>query len=349
MLRGLCQLNMNLENKKELKAIALQMVRPGKGILAADEATKNFNLRLATIGVEGTEENRRKYRQALIEIPNLSDYICGVILNRETIEQAHDNGQLLRDILKSKGIVYGVTLDLGPTPLYGGLSGETSTQGLDHLDERCVKYKLMGAGFAKWRAIYKIDSKTGSPSALAIAENAMTLARYASVCQKHGLVPIVEPDVVMAGDHDLAKNAEVCRAVWAALFKALNDFNVYLEGTILKTNMVTAGTDCKKSYAAEDIAAATLDTLGSTVPPSMPGIVFLSGGQGEEEATANLNAINKFKASYLKPWTLTFCYGRALQDSAFKAWAGMDQNVPPAQAKLMERAKANGQASLGKY
>ena len=340
---------MGPENKEELRAIALQMVTPGKGILAADEATNNFNIRLGSIGVEGTEENRRRYRQMLIETPDLSDYISGVILNSETIEQVHDNGKLLRDILKAEGIVFGVTLDLGPTPLHGGLAGETATQGLDGLDQRCAKYKLMGAGFAKWRAIFRIDSQTGSPSTLTITENAMTLARYASVCQKHGLVPIVEPDVVMAGDHDLAKNAGVCRAVWAALFKALNDFNVYLEGTILKTNMVIAGTDCKNSYSPEEIAAATLDTLGSTVPPSMPGVVFLSGGQGEEEATKNLDAINKVQTSYPKPWKLTFCYGRALQDSAFKIWAGMDQNVHQAQEKLLERAKANGLASLGQY
>jgi len=341
---------LSTQQKNELRSIAMKMVRANRGILAADEATKNFNPKLETIGVAPTEENRRRWRQALIEIPDLGDYICGVILNRETIEQKHDNGKFLREILRSKDIVYGVTLDFGPVTLHGGLPGEMSTQGLDDLDSRCAKYKQMGAGFAKWRAVYTINSKTGAPSQLTITENAMTLARYAAVCQAHGIVPIVEPDVVMAGDHDLDKNGQVCRKVWSSLFKALSDFNIYLPGVVLKTNMVISGLSCPKTYTPEDIAEYTLRVLGDTVPPSVGGIVFLSGGQSEAKATINLDAINRNTPEYGKaPWRLTFCYGRALQDTAFKAWSGKNENVKLLQTKLMERAKANSLASQGKY
>jgi len=327
----------------------MKMVRPKKGLLAADEATKAFNGRLESINVAPTEENRRRYRQALVEIPDLNDYICGIILNRETVEHKHDNGRFFREMLKAKDIVYGVTLDFGPTPLHGGLQGETATQGLDDLDARAAKYRAMGAGFAKWRAIYRIDAKSGCPSALTIRENSMTLARYASVCQANGLVPIVEPDVVMAGDHDIDLNAEVCRKVWSALFKSLNDFNIYMPGLILKTNMVTPGIGCHKPCTPEDIAEYTLRVLGDTVPPSIGGIVFLSGGQSELKATVNLDAINRNTPLYGKaPWRLTFCYGRALQDTAFKAWNGKNENVKLLQIKLMERAKANSLASEGK-
>lgn len=293
----------------------------------------------------------RRYRQALIEIPDLSEYICGIILNRETVEQKHDNGRFFREILRAKDVVFGVTLDLGPVPLHGGMPGETSTQGLDDLDARAAKYKAMGAGFAKWRAIYRIDSSKfgSSPSDLTITENAATLARYASVCQANGLVPIVEPDIVMAGDHDLEKNAQVCRKVWATLFKSLNDFNVYLPGVILKTNMVIQGLGCPRNYGPEEIGEATVRILGETVPPSTGGVVFLSGGQTEIKATQNLDAINRNTPLFGKaPWRLTFCYGRALQDTAFKAWNGKNENVKLLQTKLMDRAKANSLASQGK-
>jgi len=339
----------NTQTKNELRATAMKMVRPKKGILAADEATKAFNCRLESIGVTPTEENRRRWRQALIEIPDLSDYICGIILNRETVEHKHDNGRYFREMLKAKDIVFGVTLDFGPTPLHGGLQGETATQGLDDLDARAAKYRAMGAGFAKWRAIYRIDARSGSPSDLTIRENAMTLARYASVCQANGLVPIVEPDVVMAGNHDISSTARVCRKVWSALFKSLNDFNIYMPGVILKTNMVIPGVDCPKVSNPAKIADYTLEVLGDTVPPSIGGIVFLSGGQSELKATVNLDAINRSTPKYGKaPWRLTFCYGRALQDTAFKAWNGKNENVKLLQIKLMERAKANSLASEGK-
>ena len=334
-----------LECNKGLKATALKMVRAGKGILAADEATKNFWKTLSTINVESTTENRRRYRELLIEIPNLSDYICGVILNRETVEQKHKSGRLFLEILAEKDIVVGVTLDNGPVPFHGGRPDETSTEGLEDLDEECKKYKRMGCGFAKWREIYKISADT--PSDLNIMANSITLARYASICQANGLVPIIEPDVVRDGDHDLTKSSRVCRKVWAALYKALNDFNVYLPGTILKTNMVTPGANCNLQHTPADVAKFTVDTLGDTIPPSCPGIVFLSGGQTEVEATENLKAINQYKPDFLVPWKLTFCYGRALQASALKAWMGKDENVPEAQEEMMKRAKANSHAALG--
>jgi len=310
-----------LSNSKcnEIKALAQRMVTTGKGILAADEAITNMG-GFTDIGVENIEENRRRWRQTLFEIPNLSCSLSGVIINRETAEHLDDNGKPFIDILREKGIVVGITLDLGPKPLYGGFIGETETEGLDGLDNKCIKYKKMGCDFVKWRAIYTITGN--GPSQLAIDENARTLARYASICQRNGLVPLVEPDILRDGDHTLEHCKQVSKKVWASVFKALNDFNICLEGIVLKTNMVTPGKGLAgfQQYSAYDAAKATIETLGSTVPPLVPGIAFLSGGQTEEEASVNLNAINQVSKQYTVPWKMTFCYGRALQKSALRAW-----------------------------
>lgn len=332
----------------EIKSLAQRMVSPGKGILAADEAITNMG-GFTEIGVENIEENRRRWRQLLFEIPDLSTYLSGVIINRETAGHRDDGGILFIDNLKNKGIIVGITLDFGPNVLYGGLLGETETTGLDSLDENCVKYKKLGCDFVKWRAIYKI-TKHG-PSQLAIDENARTLARYASICQNNGLVPLVEPDILRDGDHTLETCKEVSTRVWASVFKALNDFNVCLDGMILKTNMVTPGSSLAgfQKYRASDAAKLTVDSLGCTVPPAMPGIAFLSGGQTEEEASVNLNAINQVSATFPIPWKMTFCYGRALQKSALQAWKGQCSQKKAAQDELIKRAEINSRASVGKY
>lgn len=332
----------------EIKALARQMMTTGKGILAADEAVTNMG-GFTEIGVENTEENRRRWRQLLFEIPNLSSFLSGVIINRETAEHRDDTGKLFIDILKQKGLVVGITLDLGPKPLYGGLIGETETQGLDNLDDKCVKYKKMGCDFVKWRAIYRITGN--GPSQLAIEENARTLARYASICQNNGLVPLVEPDIVRDGDHTLETCKKVSKRVWASVFKALNDFNICLDGMVLKTNMVTPGSTLAgfQQYSAMDAAMATVETLGCTVPSSLAGIAFLSGGQTEEEASVNLNAINQVSDNFPMPWKMTFCYGRALQKSALRAWKGLASNKIAAQEELIKRAETNSKAATGKY
>ncbi|XP_023225542.1 fructose-bisphosphate aldolase-like [Centruroides sculpturatus] len=333
------------ESRKELKKVADAIVAPGKGILAADESTGTMGKRLANIGVENTEENRRRFRQLLFTSgKSMSESISGVILFHETAYQKADDGTTFIQLLKNQGIIPGIKVDKGVVPLMGSFD-ESTTQGLDDLAKRCQEYKSIGCQFAKWRCVLKITSHTPSP--LAILENANVLARYASVCQQNGLVPIVEPEVLPDGDHDLERAQKVTETVLAAVYKALNDHHVYLEGTLLKPNMVTAGQSSSKKYSPEDIAKATVTALQRTVPPAMPGVTFLSGGQSEEEATVNLDAINKYLGK--KPWALSFSFGRALQASALKAWSGKPENIKAAQEEFLKRAKANGLARRGEY
>lgn len=334
------------EQKEELARIADSIVVAGKGILAADESTGSIGKRLATINLENTEDNRRAYRQLLFTADaSLSESISGVIFFHETFYQKTDNGVSFPKLLKSMGIIPGIKVDKGMVNLLG-TNDETTTQGLDDLSIRCAQYKKDGADFAKWRCALKIGQ--GLPSQLAIAENANVLARYASICQMNGIVPIVEPEILPDGEHDLATTQAITEKVLAAVYKALSDHNVYLEGTLLKPNMVTAGFQCKTTYTPEQNARATVTALSRTVPPAVPGITFLSGGQSEENASLNLNSINQIKG-IRRPWALTFSYGRALQASVLKAWMGKPENVKAAQAELLTRAKANGLASKGLY
>jgi len=330
----------------ELRTIANAIVAPGKGILAADESTATIGKRFSSIGVENTEENRRKYRQLLFTADNVvSQYISGVILFEETLGQKTDDGTPFPEVLKKKGIIPGIKVDKGVVNLQG-TEDESTTQGLDDLAQRCQKYKQAGCQFAKWRCVLKIGANTPSP--LSILENANVLARYATICQTNGLVPIVEPEVLPDGEHDLQRAQKVTEKVLAAVYKALNDHNVFLEGTLLKPNMVTAGQSCPTKYPPQEVARATVEALQRTVPPAMPGVTFLSGGQTEEDASVNLDAINKYPFGK-KPWALTFSYGRALQASVLKAWSGKDENVKSGQDELIKRAKANGEAATGKY
>lgn len=333
------------EQKKELSEIAQRIVADGKGILAADESVGTMGNRLQRIKVENTEENRRQFREILFTVDNsINKSIGGVILFHETLYQKDSQGNLFRNILKEKGIVVGIKLDQGAAPL-AGTNKETTIQGLDGLSERCAQYKKDGCDFGKWRAVLRIADQC--PSSLAIQENANALARYASICQQNGLVPIVEPEVIPDGDHDLEHCQYVTEKVLAAVYKALNDHHVYLEGTLLKPNMVTAGHACTKKYTPEQVAMATVTALHRTVPAAVPGICFLSGGMSEEDATLNLNAINLCPLP--KPWKLSFSYGRALQASALAAWGGKAANKKATQEAFMKRAVANCEAARGKY
>ncbi|KAG6463384.1 hypothetical protein O3G_MSEX013842 [Manduca sexta] len=333
------------ELQEELKKTAEAIVAPGKGILAVDEANEGIGKLLAAIGLENTETNRRRYRQLLFTSDVvLSEHISAVILFDETVYQKTDEGTLFLELLKKKNIIPGIKVDRDVVPLFCS-EDEVTTQGLDDLAQRCAEYKKQGCRFAKWRCPLKISDNT--PSVQAINDMAQVLARYASICQSQGLVPIVEPDVLLDGDHDIIRTQKVTEVALAALYKALNDHHVFLEGTLIKPNMVTPGQGCSKRNTPEEIAVATVTALLRGVPAAVPGIVLLSGGQSEEEATLNLNAINQ--VALKKPWVLTFSYGRALQASVWKIWAGKDENVAKAQQELIKRAKANGLASLGKY
>lgn len=328
----------------ELIKTAKYIATPGKGILAADESTGTIGKRLASINVENVEPNRQALRELLFTTPGAFQYLSGVILFEETLYQSTAAGTPFVDVLKAGGVVPGIKVDKGTVDI-AGTNGETTTQGLDSLGARCAKYYEAGARFAKWRAVLKIGA-AGEPSELAVKQNAEGLARYALICQENGLVPIVEPEILTDGAHDIKTCAAVTERVLAAVYKSLNDHKVLLEGTLLKPNMVTPGSDSPK-VGAEVIGEYTVAALRRTVPPAVPGIVFLSGGQSEEEASQNLNAMNKLEV--LKPWTLTFSFGRALQQSTIKKWGGKKENVAAAQAAFLARCKANSEATLGKY
>jgi len=321
--------------RDELIATAKAMAAPGKGLLAADESTGTIGDRFKKINIENNEPNRRAYRQLLFTTPgDWQNHISGVILYEETLFQKDDNGTAFVDILKKRGVVPGIKVDLGAKPLLGGKKGDFYTQGLTDLGARCDKYYKQGARFAKWRAVYTITSD-GAPSELCITENARGLAAYASICQNHGLVPIVEPEILMDGDHDIKKSFEVTQRVHAAVFKALFDYNILFEGMILKPNMVIPGKDAKKA-TPQEIAAATVSLLKRTTPAAVPAVMFLSGGLSESDATEYLKEMNKLGDL---PWSLSFSYGRALQDSTIQTWKGKKENVEEAQRVYFRRTK----------
>jgi len=336
------------EKERELVETAHRMMESGKGLLAADESTGSMAKRLQPIGLENNEENRRLYRQVLFTGSNdLAKSISGVIFFHETFYQDDDNGKSFRETLKAKGIIPGIKVDKGVSIL-PGTEDETLTQGIDGLVERCRDYYKKGARFAKWRAVLKISQNC--PSDVAIAENARGLAMYAAICQQCGLVPIVEPEILMDGDHSIEVSAGVTQAVWEATIKALHDQHVLFEGILLKPSMVTPGSEWKGAKATpQDIAVATVRVLQRTIPPAIPGIMFLSGGQSEEEASVNLDAMNKLASKTRIPWTLSFSYGRALQASAITAWGGKEETVKAGQEAFLKRAQANSQAQLGRH
>uniref|UniRef100_UPI00358F6AC4 fructose-bisphosphate aldolase, non-muscle type-like n=1 Tax=Myxine glutinosa TaxID=7769 RepID=UPI00358F6AC4 len=337
--------HLSVEKMNELERVAKGIVSPGKGILAADESTGTMGKRLQAINVENTEENRRSYRQILFSSkPSVAQAIGGVILYEETLYQKSDDGIPFPHVIKNKCIEVGIKVDKGLVPL-AGTCGETTTQGLDGLAERCARYKSEGAAFAKWRCVFKITEHTPSP--LAIMENANVLARYASICQSQGLVPIVEPELLPDGDHSIERCQCVTEKILAATYKALSDHHVFLEGTLLKPNMVMPGQDCMIACSPETIAKLTVRTLRRTVPSAVSGIAFLSGGQSEEQASVHLDAINNETAH--RPWPLTFSYGRALQASVLKTWSGKAENADAAKKVFEMRAVINGLAAQGKY
>ncbi len=277
--------------------------------------------------------------------PGWENHISGIIMYEETLEQKTADGKPFLELLKEKGVIPGIKVDMGTVPI-GGTDNETATTGIDKLGERCKKYYSMGCRFAKWRAVLKIGA--GMPSAIAITENAHNLARYASICQDNGLCPIVEPEVLVDGSHNIEECARASEKVFAAVMKALLDQGVLLEGMLLKPNMITPGSESKETKTSQEIAWYTVRTLSRTMVPAIPGIVFLSGGQSEEQATQNLNAMNQL-TGIPRPWALSFSYGRALQDTCIKTWQGKPENVKKAQEAFLIRAKSNSEATLGKY
>jgi len=316
--------------------------------LAADESTGTIGKRLSQIKLENNETNRRNYRELLFTTHgDWQNFISGVILYEETLFQKSSDGTPFVDMLKKKGVIAGIKVDKGLVPFPGTDGKENATQGLDDLGKRCSEYYKQGARFAKWRNALQITDTL--PSQLCIRDTAHTLARYAAICQENGLVPIVEPEVLMDGKHSLARCEEVTRQVLAAVFEALNVHHVMMDGMLLKPNMVTPGHESEeyKTTTPQQIGEATVRALQATVPPSVPGIMFLSGGQEEEEASVNLNAINTHPGK--KPWSLTFSYGRALQHSAIDQWSGKTENIRKGQDAFFKRAKANSEASVGKY
>jgi fructose-bisphosphate aldolase class I len=330
-------------NRSELAATAQALVAQGKGILAADESSGTIKKRFDSIGVESTETNRRDYREMLFTTAGASDFISGVILYDETIRQDASNGAPLRKLLEEQGIIPGIKVDLGAKPL-ALAEGETITEGLDGLRERLAEYRALGARFAKWRATYTITDTL--PSSYCIDVNADALARYAALCQEAGIAPIVEPEVLMDGDHTIERSAVVTSEVLEAVFHALADQRCEFEGLLLKPNMVLSGYSAPATASVEAVAEATIRTFRHTVPAAVPGIVFLSGGQSDEDATAHLNAMNRLGPH---PWQLSFSYGRALQAPALKAWKGDPANVDAGRAAFLHRARLNGAARSGSY
>ncbi|WP_340115187.1 class I fructose-bisphosphate aldolase [Pelagibius sp. 7325] len=322
---------------------AKALVADGKGILAADESSPTIKKRFDSIKIESTEENRRDYRDMLFTAPDAGKYISGVILYDETIRQkAADGTPLVKKLVKA-GMIPGIKVDMGAKPL-AGHPGETVTEGLDGLRARLEEYADLGARFTKWRGVYRIAE--GMPSPGCVTANAHALARYAAMAQEAGLVPIVEPEVLMDGEHDIDVCEEVTEEVLRSVYNELTLQNVWLEGTLLKPNMVISGQDCPEQAGVEEVAERTLRCLKRTVPAAVPGIVFLSGGQSDELATEHLNAMNKRGPL---PWKLSFSYGRALQAAPLKAWAGKPANLDKGQQAFLKRAKDNAAAAQGKY
>jgi fructose-bisphosphate aldolase class I len=330
---------------QSLEAIAKSMVAPGKGILAADESTGTIEKRLASVKVENTEENRRAYRDMLFSAKGLGQYISGVILYDETIRQKSASGASFVELMVKNGILPGIKVDTGAKDL-ALCANEKVTEGLDNLAKRCAEYVKLGAKFAKWRAVITIGPDL--PSATCIAANAHALARYAAICQAAGLVPIVEPEVLMDGNHTVERCEEVTQWTLNAVYEALYVNRVSLERSLLKPSMVISGKECPTQADVEEVAERTVRILKRTVPGAVAGIVFLSGGQSDELATGHLNAMNKNHAKGL-PWPLSFSYGRALQQPSLKAWKGVAANVAAAQAALLHRSRMNSLACAGRY
>jgi fructose-bisphosphate aldolase, class I len=326
-----------------MQETARELVAPGKGILAADESSGTIKKRFDQIGLESTEDNRRAYRQLLFTTPGLGDHISGVILYDETIRQSTDDGTRLTEVLEKAGVIPGIKVDTGAKPL-ALFEGETVTEGLDGLRERLAEYGELGARFAKWRATYFIGE--GTPTEFAVLANGHAMARYAALSQEAGIVPIVEPEVLMDGDHDIAACEDATARALDALYAQMSDHRVDLAGTLLKVNMVVPGKDAATQVDDETIAEATLRTLKAHVPEEEPGIVFLSGGMTDEEATIRLNEINRLGGS---AWAISFSYGRALQAQPLKVWGGDANNVEAAQAALAHRARMNGLARDGEW
>ncbi len=332
-----------MSNHSELESAVRAIVSPGKGILAADESSATIAKRFAAVGVESTPENRRAYRSLLLGTPGLGEYISGVILYDETMTQCDDEGTPLPQLAARQGIVPGIKVDAGKIAL-AHAPNEEITEGLDGLAKRLANYKRLGARFAKWRAVYHVSATL--PSRLALEANAQGLARYAAICQEQGLVPIVEPEVLIDGDHTLERCAEASEAAWHEVFHALHRHGVALELMLLKPSMVVPGKAHAQQAAPAEVAANTIAMLKRTVPAAVPGIFFLSGGQTPREASANLDALNRCGA---QPWALSFSYGRALQEPVLQAWKGDTANRRAAQQVLLKRARLNSAARRGAY
>jgi fructose-bisphosphate aldolase class I len=330
-------------NVHELESVARAMVAPGKGILAADESFGTIKKRLAAINLDSSEEFRRSYRELLFTAPGVEEYISGVIMFDETIRHKTADGKPFVKVLEERGILPGIKVDKGAVPLAGN-PGEKITEGLDGLRQRLEEYVSLGAKFTKWRTVIPIGE--GIPTDYGLKINAYNQAQYAALCQEVGLVPIVEPEVLMDGDHTIERCDEVTTATLEHVFQALYEAGVVLEGMVLKPNMTISGKDCPQQASAQEIAVATIRTLKRTVPAAVPGIVFLSGGQSPSQATANLSAMN---ATGGFPWQLSFSYGRALQEETLKAWMGEPAKFSEAQKVFHWRSKMNGMARYGKY
>ena len=327
----------------ELQATMTQLTARGKGLLAADESVATITKRLQSVGVESTEETRRAYRDLLLTTPQLNEYICGVILFEETLNQSTLSGVPFAKFLQDNHIVPGIKVDKGLVPV-SSTNPEQVTQGLDGLAERLQKYKAQGARFAKWRAVYQVGEKT--PGKIARSFNALGLARYAQLCQDNGIVPIVEPEILIEGEHTLSQCEKVSEKVLYKVFKALRKYGVIMELMVLKPSMVISGKKCKTQASVAEVAQATLRVLKRTVPAAVQTINFLSGGQTPVQATQHLQAMNA--AGHL-PWHLSFSYARALQEPCMDAWRGKKENVKTAQAIFLKRAKLNQLATLGQY
>jgi Fructose-1,6-bisphosphate aldolase len=330
--------------QQELEQTARALVADGKGILAADETVPTLTKRFAALKIESTEDSRRAYRELFFTTPDISTFISGVILQDETIRQKNAAGIPLAEVLSKQGIIPGIKVDTGAKVLAGSPE-EKMTEGLDGLRDRLKEYAAMGARFAKWRAVIRITNALPSP--MCVSVNAHALARYAALCQEQRIVPIVEPEVLMDGAHSIERCEEVISSVLHAVFRALFEQCVGLEGMLLKPGMVIAGKDCSKKASVQEVATATLRCLRRHVPAAVPGIVFLSGGQSDVLATSHLNAINKLNLP--RPWKISFSYGRALQDPAIEAWHGKQQNLKAGQQAFYHRAKCNSAAAVGTY
>jgi fructose-bisphosphate aldolase class I len=331
-------------NLHDLEAIARALVADGKGILAADETVGTLTKRFEKFGIPSTPESRRNYRELLFTTPGSAAFISGVIMYDETVRQRASNGMPFPDVLLSQGIIPGIKVDTGAKPL-AGCDGENATEGLDGLRDRLKDYRAMGAQFAKWRAVIRIKDQLPTPTCVCV--NAHALARYAAICQEGGIVPIVEPEVLMEGGHDINRCSEVTGGVLHAVFHALYEQKVSLEGMLLKPNMVVSGSACPARASVSQVADATLRCLRRHVPAAVPGIVFLSGGQSDVMATKHLHTISRMPET--KPWKISFSYGRALQDPALATWLGNKERYPEAQQAYYHRARCNAAAILGKY